>query len=454
MDTFCVLPFIHLNIQPNGQATVCCVSTIPLLDNEGKPYNIRTHRLEEIWNSPAMAAVRQQLLNAEQPPQCAGCYEAECRGKESRRQIENHMFLHEESFAVSQKGIGAYCAERENIGEMRTSRENVAQYAGKPWNFDLRFDNICNLKCVICGGHSSSRIESDSIHMAWTGEQPIVREPNRFGDAEMWIKSDALLAELIEFGSEVRYLQLAGGEPFLSKLALSWMACLAQSGRAKDVTLRIFSNLQTFSEEIIDLLSNFRKIHIILSIDGTEDTYEYVRYPGKWHTIERHAAMLASALRGKLQQTDVTINVTMSAQSAIRVTDVFDFGKAHGFGVMLNCAYGPAHASPRYLPNTTKDRVEAMLLDYSRQNPHFKLLPQQIGQVVSVMRSVDITDPQHSDAVENLMRFTNDMDASRGLSFAKIQPQVVDDFQLEFGRWVTERRFSSLPDRDFLNQAK
>ncbi len=310
MDTFCVLPFAHLNIHPNGQASVCCVSNAPLLDEQGQAYNIRTHELKAIWKSSALQGVRDQMMRGEQPKQCRGCYAMEAKGIESRRELENFAFLKPAQGA--RDGIGAYFAEREDTDDLRQSRDDLVRYKGRPWNVDLRFDNICNLKCVICGGHSSSRIEADPVHMAWTGEQQIERQPNRFGNVEKWIKSDALLEELIEFGSDVRYLLLAGGEPFRSRLAIDWMAHLGSTGHAKNVVLRIFTNLQRFNEDIVQLLMPFKKIHLILSIDATADTYEYVRFPGKWAVIEKNAARLAQEQTDRLHHANGGIRLSVS----------------------------------------------------------------------------------------------------------------------------------------------
>jgi MoaA/NifB/PqqE/SkfB family radical SAM enzyme len=352
------------------------------------------------------------------------------------------MFVKDFAHTDPDFGVGAYCAAREGVAPLRQSAKQVMAYRGKPWNFDLRLDNMCNLKCVICGGHSSSRIEGDAVHMKWTGEQQIERTPNRFENRPSWIKSDEILKEIVAFGSDVRYLQLAGGEPFMSRLALDWMAELGRSGQAREVSLRIFTNLQTFNDRIIGLLEPFKKIHIILSIDSTGDVYEYVRYPGKWAVIEAHASKLAEARRTRLRQVDVSINTTMSAQSANKVLSVYDFAVRHGFGVMLGNAAGPAHASTNYLPNRIKRQLEADLRAYSARHPEFVLMPQQINQIMSMMRSVDITDPAHAEAVRNVMLFINDMDASRGLNFARIQPDLVAAYREEFGPWVTETRFA------------
>jgi MoaA/NifB/PqqE/SkfB family radical SAM enzyme len=204
-QTLCVLPFIHFNIQANGQATPCCVSPEPFLDETGTPLSVRTHSLHDIWNSSAMRNIRQQMLAGEKPTQCSLCYDYEKSGFRSHRMDQNHFFLEQSDGPDGPKA----------------SQKELTTQPRKPWYSDLRFDNVCQLKCIICYGGASSQIERDAVHMKWTGEQPIQRIPNRFGSEE-WVKEDQLFDELKEIGSGTRYIQLAGGEPFLSTLALRW----------------------------------------------------------------------------------------------------------------------------------------------------------------------------------------------------------------------------------------
>jgi MoaA/NifB/PqqE/SkfB family radical SAM enzyme len=436
-DTLCVLPFIHFNILANGRASVCCVSNDPLLDREGTPLNIRTNSMEEIWNSDALRDVRRQMLAGEKPSQCMGCYKYEKRdGAGSHRTGQNWQFLlnPDEPPTLEADGWARFPKIR---------REDLSVDMGKPFYFDLRFDNLCNLKCVICFAYASSRIENDDVHRAWTGEEQIERTPNRFDNAQKWVRSTLLFEELRDIGSEVKYIQLAGGEPFMSDLALRWLAHLGETGGAKHVTLKVFTNLNTLNDRIIELLTPFRFIDMTLSIDAVDEVYEYVRYPGKWDVVLKNAKRLvAERDRGKLPQMVVNINATMSAQGGSRIIEVFDFAKEHGFGVTLSNAMDPAHASTKYLPNRTKERLLADLEEYADNNPEFVHMKRHIGQWETELKSVDITEPRHRAAVHSMMRFTNDMDESRGLSYASVQPQVVADFEAEFGPWITEKRFA------------
>lgn len=435
MDTLCVLPFIHFNLLPNGQASLCCVSTAPLLDSDGKPLNVRTHALTEIWNSDALGEVRALMLAGERPSQCAGCYiYEEAAGAGSHRTGQNSLFLVDRAADIA--------PTNDWVRFPKIGRDQLKPDMGKPWYFDLRFDNLCNLKCIICFAYASSRIERDPVHRAWTGEPPIERNPNRFG-TERWVRSEILFDELRDIGSEVRYIQLAGGEPFMSELAMKWLKHLGETGRANFVTLKVFTNLNTFNDEIVSLLEPFRFIDMTLSIDGVGRVYEYVRYPGRWSTVAANAERLAAEQQGRLKHMNVSINATMSAHSAMGILDVFKFARSHGFGCALGNAMEPAYVSTKYLPTRAKDHLERQLRAYAREHgDYFVHMDREINQWMTELRSVDISEAAHRDAVLNLMRFTNDMDASRGLSFRSIMPQLHADYCAEFEEWISERRHS------------
>jgi MoaA/NifB/PqqE/SkfB family radical SAM enzyme len=437
-DTLCVLPFIHFNLLANGQASVCCVSNDPLFDEKGRPLNVRTHSLQEIWNSRALRDVRTQMLAGEEPSQCSYCYRAErLYGFGSHRTGQNSLFLAEsENQAPS--------ADEGWVRFPKMRRTELKPEMKKPWYFDLRFDNLCNLKCVICFGYASSRIERDPVHFAWTGEKPIERVPNRFGNERRWVRSGILLDELKDISSEVKYIQLAGGEPFLSELALRWLAHLGETGRANKVTLKVFTNLTTFDENVVRLLEPFRFVDLTLSIDGTGSVYEYVRFPGKWQTIETNSRELVNHQAHRLKNTVVNVNATMSVHSASRILDIFEFARLHGFGVTLSNAMDPAYVSTKFLPTGVKKGLLTTLREYAAIHPEFEHLPNQTEQWSAELLSADVSDTEHSEALLNVMRFTNDMDETRDLCFREICPEVYDGYLDECGGWIQETKFAPL----------
>lgn len=429
-DSFCALPFMHLNIMPDGDAHPCCTSPHPLTDNAGNPLNIRTHSLPEIWHSEALHDLRKRMILGERPRHCMGCYQAEDAGFESVRTNYNRMILHSDSGSKS-----------EFTGFTQISRAAIVNGTQNPTYFDLRFDNVCNLKCVMCFASESSSIEADPVQTAWTGEQRINRT-NRFDNAKKWVASDRLYDELKQIGEDAQYIRFAGGEPFRSALALKWMDYLGKSGKAKNITLQFYTNLQLLNERIINLLAPFKYISFVLSIDGTGDTYEYIRHPGKWDRVEKNCRLLANAIGRRLPAGHATINATMSIPGAMRIREVFAFGESLGFGVTLSNAVHPAHVSTRYLPEASKRRLESDLREYAIKHPMFSNLPSEVNQWMADIYSATPSDAGHGEAMLNAMRFINDMDRTRGLDFKRLQPDLVADFALQTGAWIDETRYA------------
>lgn len=198
--SFCVLPWIHMNLNPDGMATLCCQSQHPIPDETGAIMNAQTHRLEDIWNSTAMTDIRRSMAAGERLPHCDSCFQNEKHSGRSyrlnsrARWIENEPSLKEEI---------------ESAGDLPAS--------SAPLFVDLRLGNLCNLKCTVCKPLYSSQIERDPVHSAWVTDAPYARLAGRFGDASEWSQADGLIDEIVDLSGDLRAIQLAGGEPTINK---------------------------------------------------------------------------------------------------------------------------------------------------------------------------------------------------------------------------------------------
>jgi glutamate-1-semialdehyde 2,1-aminomutase len=150
--TFCILPWMHLALMPEGTARVCCVATQPVEVN-GAPASVQTHDLDAIWNSQHMRRIRQRMLDGKHVADCATCYVAEKQGGFSQRVHSNTRW--------SQQLGDSYL---ERVHEA-SKQDNVV--AEPPLSYQLIPGNNCNLKCRMCFPVFSSRIENDAVHRAW-----------------------------------------------------------------------------------------------------------------------------------------------------------------------------------------------------------------------------------------------------------------------------------------------
>ena len=85
--TFCTLPWIHLNTQPNGDIYPCCMA--PYGDSIG---NTKDNTLKEVWNGDDMKSIRKDMLKGERPKACSRCFLIEDTGMHSPRHTHNKLF--------------------------------------------------------------------------------------------------------------------------------------------------------------------------------------------------------------------------------------------------------------------------------------------------------------------------------------------------------------------------
>jgi sulfatase maturation enzyme AslB (radical SAM superfamily) len=78
---------------------------------------------------------------------------------------------------------------------------------------------------------------------------------------------------------------MIGGEPLVIDFHDTILEKIISLGMASQVSVRISTNLQSDIERKLELYSHFKKIDLSISVDGSGETYEYIRWPGKWQKI-------------------------------------------------------------------------------------------------------------------------------------------------------------------------
>jgi sulfatase maturation enzyme AslB (radical SAM superfamily) len=425
--SFCALPWVHMNVNPDGAATLCCQSHHRIHAGDGGELNLQTHSLQEIWNSEGMKDIRRKMSAGENLPHCEACYNNERFGRASYRQHSNQRWLQDETRAE---------AIRQSIDR---SSDGFALHS--PGYFDLRLGNICNLKCTACKPLYSSQIERDAVHSKWITDAPYHRLAHRFATAGDWSEADELADEIVAMAGELSLIQLAGGEPTINKTQMALLRRLADSGKAREIDLEVVTNLSSVRDEIYDLFASFRSLSIGLSIDGCEATYEYVRYPGKWSALLRNVARLRERCPG----VRMSINAVLQAVNAVNVIDLFGWADEAGIQINLSIGRGLDHFNDfRILPPSLRAAIRADFEAYflRRSNQNVQALRQNIRSVFDEMDATEFAEADRRARSINFMHFVNDMDTSRRLSFRQLAPAIHDALGAEIGHWAEETRFA------------
>ena len=142
-DSFCILAFNHIQIDPNGDCRLCCRATDVVRDPAtGISLNIKNVSLDHIFNSSYYAKVREQMLSGQPVEACARCYADESLLGSSYRTFSNSKWQHDPA--------------------ARSALQPSLQY------IQVNPGNTCNLQCKSCNADYSSSIEANPVHSQWS----------------------------------------------------------------------------------------------------------------------------------------------------------------------------------------------------------------------------------------------------------------------------------------------
>ena len=299
---FCIVPFTSLYVE-NDRVRLCCESA------ENTNHRLtNTTGIMDLWNNDFFQSVRKSMLEGELPDICRVCRLHEHAGEQSKRQWENNRTPDIDKF-------------------------NTITNAG-PRNFDVRPSNKCNLECVMCNGKVSSAI-TKRIRDYTGGDD--AQFPIRTGDD--WDQSKYITDFVKENAANVSEIKISGGEPFLMTEVYDLLHFLSISGHAEHISLTIFTNGTVIRERWIqDHILKFLKVKINISIDGTGDVLEYVRWPTNWDKIRSNILFLKNleTIGGKFQ---ISLAPVLHLLNALNIHELVRFAHAHNINIALGKVY-------------------------------------------------------------------------------------------------------------------
>ena len=250
-DSFCIYPWINLRISTVGDISPCCMFSEQIS-------NLDQSTIKDVYRGQFMRDLRQSFLSGDYPSQCSSCWKEESVGKPSMRQRGQHKF-------------------KEIYYRLDYQQENTDNLQ----LFDLNLGNACNLGCKICNKESSSTIAEQELaarHISTVEFQALKQSVK-------WADTEEFWNQLLEVVQNIKYLDLYGGEPLMSKLHFKFLQRLIELDVAKNIKIDYNSNGSIYSEQFFDLWQHFKEIKISFSIDDIGDRFEQQRVGAKWDQV-------------------------------------------------------------------------------------------------------------------------------------------------------------------------
>lgn len=301
---FCSIPWIHAATTTSGASRVCC-----LMSNHSSGgltgHNFKNNTIEEIHNSEFTRKIRKQFLAGETPEECSTCWIKEASGGKSRRTFTNKIY----------KDII-------NYDKAKAATDADGYTSIMPVYWDLRFGNLCNLKCVMCGPQSSSQWYKDWAHVYNTDEfldsGKIIKFTDK--DAYTWWDTENFWNQLNKNINNLSHIYLVGGEPTLIEQHYDFLQTLVDKDLSKNITLEYDTNITNVHERALEQWKNFKNIMLRVSIDDYGKQNDYIRFPSKWQSVSRNIDII----KERLPNTKIEISITWQILNSFTFLNLLD----------------------------------------------------------------------------------------------------------------------------------
>jgi organic radical activating enzyme len=360
--TFCIYPWIHLHAYPTGEAYPCCHAEMAV----GQVGNCRNNTLEQIWTDTPMQQLRQDMLTETPNVACGRCYEQEANGFFSGRKSANKHHGH----------------------QIKKLDENPFEMT----YWDIRFSNLCNLKCRSCGHIFSSQWYQDQAKLAggdWKEQNSVLNYAGRT-ETDMWEQLEPHL-------DYVEQIYFAGGEPLLME---EHYRILAELVRRKRFDVRLiyntnFTHTELRGRSVFEYWRQFDSVAVGASLDDSGARGEYIRKGTDWAVVEQNRRdMLAVCPR-----VDFYISPTLSIMNAWHLPDFHrdwvERGLIRAQDLNVNILQDPAHYRIDIAPAEYKEQLLTKFTDHINWLKHQDPLQRATVGFESAVKFMMATDNTH-----------------------------------------------------------
>ena len=342
---YCMAPFRNVYIN-NGTARPCCWYDRKDLTNKVETLT----EAVDVFYSTEFDNIRK---DQELPTACWKCQMHEDQGGKSHRMLWNE----------------------------REEDDNTVKLT----DLDLYMGNLCNLACVSCSSHNSSK---------WIAEEQKI-----FGSAYKTKQDDIDINLTWDMVKDLKRIKLAGGEVTIMPDHKKFLQQLIDFDVAKNITLVYIVNNTTDPTQFADLFAQFDSIEFILSVDGIGEVSDYVRYLSKWHQLEHNINKSIEA------GISVSINCVVSILNVHHMPELIEWWNARG-PIFFRLLDYPAHLSIQNLLPWQREVTIEKIKSHS-----------ELAHIVKSLQELPTGD------YDKFVNWIDRVDAHRGNSFWSINAQ-------------------------------
>ncbi len=317
----------------------------------------------------------------------------------------------------------SHCIKQEQSGATWSHRHIF----NKPREFILGicFDNICNLKCVTCSPTHSSQLINEWDILGLYGEDKGKKHFVRIGK-QAPKKIDFIMDVLNNNDFDTLKIEIFGGEPLINPLIFKFIDWVSEQKYADQTTIHITTNSTTYTTKIEDYCKKFRTMALQLSLDGIEDTFEYLRYGTVWSetvkTINKYYELAESKNNFAL-----SFNYTLSWMNSMHFVHFYNWAIDNFPNVNLHLTKleGPDLYNVNLLSLTQREKLVTYTLENLSNKPQtgpFNKLLDLYKQSMLTKYNDDFDRPKFLRSLKAL----KDKDELRSYDFTKVLKPILN----------------------------
>jgi hypothetical protein len=344
---------------------------------------MRENTLEEIWNGEAYTQIRENMLAEKPCKECTRCYEQEAQGFFSMRNSHNKHFGHH----VNKVDQG-----------VNPSFEIVY--------WDIRFSNLCNLKCRSCGDiFSSNWVQENKARGVTSKDEPNVVYAGKF-KMDIWEQMQTHL-------DSIEQVYFAGGEPLMMEEHWLILNALIEHKRfdVKLVYNTNFSKIRYKQQNVLEMWKLFDSVSIGASLDAMGIRAENMRKGTDWSEVEQNRREMLEIC----PEVDFYISPTLSILNSYHILefhrDWVSKGLLNPQDLNINILQSPEYYRIDALPLDMKLEIKELYanhIQWLEPQDHLTRATNGFKSAVDFMMATD-----NSHYLEEFRNYTNKLDLFR-----------------------------------------
>jgi MoaA/NifB/PqqE/SkfB family radical SAM enzyme len=301
--TFCTSPWFSMRIKANGDFAYCRWAE----DND--KHNIKDVDIKKYFQN-ILSTYRKKLLEGHNLPGCHTCYNMEKHKKTSGRQkqllktgilFDNWKTIHTNSL----------------LEHLMHSQNNNGETNMMPVDWQIDLGNYCNSSCIMCLPEWSSRLSQEFYRIGLTNNKP-----SRW----VWSEDEECLDKFLEtlgMTKNLKYLHFLGGETTIMPAFTKILRHLIDNNRSYDVIVGFTTNLTTWSDELVSILSKFKEVHVGTSIESLSPLNDYIRWPSNITQVKENLEKWIELSRN--EKFVLSVRTTPTLLTISRIDELFQF---------------------------------------------------------------------------------------------------------------------------------